>query len=1542
MPGKSTPNAIPKALQSFHPLVSEWFRNNFDAPTDVQTQAWPPIQKGQHTLIAAPTGSGKTLAAFFSAINDLVQQSLTGDLPDQTQVVYISPLKALSNDIRRNLDFPLTGIAEIFEAAGKKAPKITARVRTGDTTPSQRTAMLKRPPHILVTTPESLYLLLTSKGGRKLLGNVRTLIVDEIHALVGNKRGSHLSLSMERLAALTKYPLQRIGLSATQKPIEQVARFLTGENGVSVGNGENGLGACNGVTSPTSKPEAAAPDPKGEPQTVAQSDSYRTPNGEAHALALHPNRDFAGSACVIINTGHQRKLDIGIELPGAPMTAVMANDTWEEIYEILEKRILEHTTTLIFVNTRRLAERLAHHLRQRLGKAAITAHHGSLSKDQRHDAEQRLKSGSLRALVATASMELGIDIGAVDLVCQISSPGSIAAFLQRVGRAGHYVGGIPKGRLFPLTRDDLVEGAAILDAVRRGELDRIIMPERPIDILAQQIVAEVACQEYTVDDLYQLMKRAYPFRNLKQEEFEEVVSMLADGFSLRRGRRGAYLHYDAVNGRLRARKGAGLAALTNGGAIPDNFNYDVILEPSGTHLGNVEEDFALESMAGDVFQLGNGTWKLLKIETGKVRVEDAHGQSPSIPFWFGETPGRTDELSHAVARLRTEIADRIDDPRKFVEEETDDITGKAEPYLEQWGSKALTWLTGDIGIPKSAADQIVLYLASVKMALGVMPSRETLVMERFFDEGGDMHLVIHSPYGSRLNRAWGLALRKRFCRNFNFELQAAAVEDAIILSLGATHSFPLEEVWDYLHPDSVRDVLIQALLDAPMFGVRWRWNASRSLAILRRRGGTRVAPALQRMDSEDLVSLVFPDQLACLENIAGEREVPEHPLVNQTIEDCLHEAMDIDGLEKLLQRLTSGEFTLIAKDLREASPLAQEIINAKPYAFLDPAGLDERRTHAIKNRRWLDPAEAADLGKLDPAAIEQVRMEAWPTVRDADELHEALVLLGFLTETEGIQGNGEESWEEYFALLNKEKRAARLIRMGKPVLWVAAERLPEFEAFWQGFQLEPSISFPEKLKRKDYEDHEARREIMRGRMEALGPVTQQDIADSIGISEAEAGFAMLALEAQGFVFQGQFTSQNRGLEWCERRLLARIHRYTLKTLRKEIQPVTSSEYMRFLFQWAGITGADDPQGPEALMEMLSQMEGYEAPAAAWESDIIPARMSEYDPLWLDMLCMSGRLSWGRLRLPANTGESRSRSGPIRSSPITLLSRENMDLWKTAAGVQETGEVILSPDASKIYKHLQERGASFFRDITQATRLLESHAENAMGELVSAGLVNSDSFTGLRALLTPSDMRPKPGSSGRGGGRRAIYGMDQAGRWALLERSSVEDDELKEEDLEEIARVLLRRYGVVFRRLADREQNVPPWRVMVRIFRRLEARGIIRGGRFIDGVWGEQYALPEAVGKLRKIRKEKPEGELLALSAVDPLCLYNEFTLAKKLPSLTNNRVLYRDGAAIALLEGKEVKFIVEVEPAEKWELQKVLIRKVMPRRLRAYLGKSAV
>lgn len=1421
----------------FHPAVAEWFKLNFTAPSRVQAEAWPAIQAGQNTLIAAPTGSGKTLAAFMTAIDQLVHEGLQLPLPDETRVLYISPLKALSNDIHKNLELPINGIRDALLENGYDDVAIRAQVRSGDTPQSERAAMKRNPPHILVTTPESLYILLTSESGRDMLHTVSCVIVDEIHAVAGNKRGAHLTLSLERLEKLCARPPVRIGISATQKPIEDMASYLCGQ----------------------------------------------------HRNEVHRQ-------CTIIDTGFSRERDLAIEMTGSPLEAVMANEVWDEIYRRLEQLIDSHRTTLIFVNTRRLAERAAAALAQKLGQEAVTSHHGSLAKEHRLQAEQRLKSGQLRALVATASLELGIDIGDVDLVCQMGSPRSIAIFLQRAGRSGHQLQGTPKARLFPLSRDDLVECSALLDAVRRDELDSIPVPDYPLDVLAQQIIAEVACREWNEEALYQTFKSAWPYRNLERDQYLSVVKMLADGFHTRRGRRAAYLHRDGVNGQLRPRRSARLTAIMNGGAIPDHFDYDVMLQPQGLFVGTLNEDFAFESMPGDIFQLGNISYRMLKIEQGQVFVEDAQCLPPTIPFWFGEAPGRSDELSLAVSRLRAEL----------------------DEQLNQGHQAALDYLQENLQLDAVAASQLVDYLATSKAALGLIPSQHDIVFERFFDETGDMHLVIHSPFGSRVNRAWGLALRKRFCRRFNFELQAAANEDSLVLSLGPTHSFPLHEPASYLQEKTVESLLIQALLDAPMFPTRWRWVTNTALAVPRNRAGKRVPAPFQRNNAEDLIAIIFPDQLACFENIQGEREVPDHPLVNQVLNDCLHEVMDIDGLKKLLTGIENKGITIHTRELATPSPMASEILNARPYAFLDDVPAEERRTLAVQQRRYLDPQSAADIGRLDPAAIQKVKDEAWPEPRDADELHDALVILGFIAEQE-IDSTSLTRWQVWLADLQQSRRATRLASESGSQLWVSAERLQAMQLICPDHGNTPPIEAIPSEEASDIDT--ALLEILRSRMEGLGPVTVAQLVKPIDdFRPADIQPVLLALEQEGFIIQGQFSAKQTDTQWCERGLLARIHRYTLKQLRNEIEPVSPADFMNFLFNWQGLV--EPGEGVSTLESVLLQLEGFNLPAASWESDILPVRLQPYFSTQLDELCSTGKLAWLRLH-GAPSKENKPKNPAIKTTPITFIARPHLMYWSQSelagSGFKAEPESV-SSSATKVLEVLRQWGASFFEELQQQTGLLKTQLENALGELVACGLITSDQFQGLRALITPQ----KNKSPHR---RRSVLHtpLAAAGRWSLIRPSGQVEN--RYDRIEHIGRTLLTRYGVVFRKLLERETELLSWRDLLYVLRRMEARGEIRGGRFVQGFAGEHFALPEAVSLLRQTRKQQNKEQLITISAADPLNLTGIITPGRRLAAQSGHRILYKDGMPIASRQNSEIQIHDHIPAKDHWHIKNLLIRK---------------
>jgi ATP-dependent Lhr-like helicase len=1449
-------------LQHFHPAVARWFERRFGTPTAAQAAAWPPIRAGRDTLVAAPTGSGKTLTAFLAALDDLVRRGVDGRLADETAVLYVSPLKALSNDIRANLDEPLAGIRAELAALGLPDVDIRTAVRTGDTPQRERQQAMRRPPHILVTTPESLYVLLGSLSGRRMLANVRTVIVDEIHALASNKRGSHLALSLERLQSIVDAPprapcpkvpdehgelpdpkavapraeprhVARIGLSATQKPIAEVARFLVGAAGL-----------VDGVAD-----------------------------------------------CEIVDIGYRKQRDLALEVPPTPLAAVMSNDQWEQVYERIVQLVARHRTTLVFVNTRRMAERAARHLADLLGKEAVAAHHGSLARELRLDAEQRLKRGELKVLVATASLELGLDIGDVDLVCQLGSPRSIAAFLQRAGRAGHAVGGTPKARLFPQSRDELVECAALLDAIRRGELDALHVPPMPLDVLAQQIVAETACRDWDEDALFALMRRAWPYAALPRERYDAVLRMLADGYTTRQGPRGAYIHRDAVQHQLRERRGARMTALTSGGTIPESGDYTVVLEPQADRIGTVNEDFAVESLAGDVFQLGNTSYRILRVEPGRVRVEDAKGAPPNIPFWLGEAPGRSDELSFAVARLREEVGERA---------RRDGVAAAIAMLVEQTGN----------GIDAEAARQIVDHLAGAQAVLGALPTQRRIVMERFFDRSGGMQLVIHSPFGSRLNRAWGLALRKRFCRQFNFELQAAATEDAIVLSLSTSHSFALDEVARYLRPATALDVLVQALLDAPLFAVRWRWNATTALALPRFVGGRKVAPQLQRMKSEDLLAAVFPDQVACAENLAGAREVPDHPLVAQTMYDCLHEAMDSQGWLAVLRGIESGAIEVLARDLPAPSPLAAEALNARPYAYLDDAPIEERRTQAVQNRRFGDATNVDGMGTLDADAIAGVREEAWPRARNADEVHEALMTLGAITDGEA---RANDHWAVALAALAKAGRATRLA-WADAGLWVAAERLATMRQLFPQAALQPVIASPQGDEAGLASPEAALRELLRGRLGGLGPVTVAELVAQLGLPRGDIETALTALQAEGSVFQGHVSPGATQTEWCERHLLARIHRYTLKRLRREIEPVEPRDFVRFLFEWQHVASMSRVSGPEALPAVLAQLEGFEAPAVLWEAEVLPARVKDYASSWLDDLCTSGRTTWTRLRPLASGTQGGGRSS-LRTTPILLLPRRAAPTWSRLASAAADDEA-LGGRAQRVFDYLEAHGASFFDEIAEGSHLLRAELEDALAELVVRGRANCDSYAGLRALLVPAARRATAAARSRR--RVALFGIEDAGRWNVVRPAPASTDAAASaEGVEHVARTLLRRYGVVCFQLLEREAAwLPPWRELVRVYRRLEARGEIRGGRFIAGVTGEQFALPDAIATMRAVRRQPPDDALVCLSASDPANLLGTVLHGPKVPRVAGSRVLYRDGLAIGTSIAGQIELLVPLDLAQ--------------------------
>ena len=1533
------------ALESFHPLIQRWFQSRFAGPTEPQREGWPHIAAGRNTLIAAPTGSGKTLTAFLAAIDRLLKLSVAGELNDALRVIYVSPLRALSNDMQRNLQTPLDEIFALAAQEGLKIAPIRVGLRTGDTPAKDRAALTRRPPHILVTTPESLYLLLTGVKSRERMRHVETVIVDEIHALVRDKRGSHLSLSLERLVGLCERPPQRVGLSATQRPIEVTAEFLIGalpavadassigvrptlsfdpENGAHIEEITDARSVGHEVTKP-SKPVAKQrrlfDDPEDDVQTLAAVAPAPFP-------PLLPANQSPEERCVIIDVGHRRQLDLAIETPLSEIGAVCSHEQWAEVHEQIIALIKSHRSTLIFVNTRRLAERVTHQLSELLGPDQVSSHHGSLSAKSRQDTELRLKHGQLKAVVATASLELGLDVGYIDLVIQIGSPRAIATFLQRVGRSGHALGLIPKGRLFALTRDELLESMAVIRAVRQGILDKILIPEGPLDILAQQIVAEVAHQDWQTDDLFALVRRAYPYRHLPRAKFDAIVHMLSEGIATATGRSRIYVHHDQVGRRLRARKGAGIAAVMGGGAIPEIATYRVVAEPDNTVVGSLDEDFAVESTRGDVFLLGNTSWRIMNVRGGDVNVVDAGGAPPTIPFWFGEAPGRTRELSAEVSRLREDLAARVIDP---VDTEN--------------------WLVAETSCKPEAAKQIVLYVTAQKAAIGLVPTQRQVVFERFFDESGGMQLVIHAPFGGRITRAWGMAMRKRFCRSFDFELQATADDDGIILSLGPQHSFPLESMFAMLNPQNARSLLEQAVLANPMYQTRWRWNVIRALQVMRTSGGKKVPPPLLRFRSDDLLTAVFPKLTGCKEEIVGDIPVPDHPLAQQTMEDCMFEALDIEGLKDVLQQIVGQEITLVPRDTREPSPFCYELLNANPYAFLDGGEVQERRARAVNTRRSLTVESVSDLGRLDPLAIERVRREAQPLIRDADELHDAMLSHILLPLAEG---------QDYIPWFQQLEHAGRATTVTIPSpqaqttppptrsYWAPTERLPAVRAAYPAAKLGRDLPVPEGVQ-AEWTDIDGRIALVRGYLDSCGPTTAGLVGELLSLPERQVFACLEYLEGEGVILRGRFTPEGvrfvgeqtltiqhsqpdepaqsppaePAIEWCHRRLLARIHRLTLEGLRKEIEPVEVDTFIRFLMRHQGLAAGARLTGTNGVYQVLGQLQGIDVPAVSWERDLLPARVEKYQNSWLDELCLTGEIGWGRIFPPKRDPErSRPMASLTRVAPVSIFLREDIG-WLTARSPVLDPQTLSSP-AQELFELLTARGAMFAADLLSATRLLPAQLDDVLGELITQGFVTADGFGGLRRLIASKSSTNGRDSHGlRRGAVRTRQSTSGVGRWSLW-RTVVDPAVAPETLTEQWAWQLLRRWGVMFRDLLTREAGAPQWWELVQIYRRLEARGEIRGGRFITGVSGEQFALGDTIRTLRQLRDEPGQQELVVISAADPLNLVGILTQHPRVISTASNRVAYLNGKPLAALQGGEVLRFTDIPR----EVEKLLAEKV--------------
>jgi ATP-dependent Lhr-like helicase len=1462
----------PEALRWAHPVVAEWFCRRFGTPTEPQLAGWPHIVAGKATLISAPTGSGKTLAAFLVAIDSLLRQACEGCLDDVTQVVYVSPLKALSNDIQKNLEGPLRQIQELALERGYLCGQIRTGVRTGDTLPRERAAMLRRPPHVLVTTPESLYILLTSGKSRENLRRVRTVIVDEIHAMADDKRGTHLALTLERLDALvlgenrlspgamltgmTSAP-QRIGLSATQNPITLVGEFLVGASGRH-GTEKYVADVVTNITTCTWQPE-------------------------------------------IVQVGTRRTMDLAIEVPLMELSAVAGTAMWEGIYDRMVHLAEEHKSTLIFVNTRRMVERLSFALSQRMGAENVAAHHGSLSRELRLEAEQKLKAGQIKVLVATASLELGIDIGAIDLVCQLGSTRAIAVAMQRVGRAGHWRGAVPKGRIFVTTRDDLVESAALVREMRAGNLDRLETAPEPLDVLMQQMVAMCSAEPWEEGALLDVVRRAHPYRNLSRTTWEELLELLTEGIASSRGRYGAYLLRDRVQGRLQARRGARATAISNGGTIPDAALYSVVLQPENVVVATLDEHFAVDSSPGDVIQLGNASWRIQRVESaGRVLVEDAHGAPPTLPFWAGEAPQRTYELSSAVATLRRQVA-----------ECTPNVLPGYCSLADTEAATCAAWLMEECGVCESGARQIIGYIVAGRAVLGCVPTLDTIIAERFFDEGGGMQLVLHAPFGGRINKAWGLALRKRFCRGFNFELQAAATDNGVNIALAEQHSFALGDVFHYLSQGTAKELLEQAALASPIFKARWRWAAGRSLQLLRFQKGKRIPPQISRIRSDDLLASVFPQAAACFETIQGDIVIPDHPLVREVMKDVLQEAMDLAGLNDVLERIADGRLRCIAVDTTTPSVFAHELMNAAPYAFLDDADLEARRTRAVNTRRGLPDGAP---GQIDPAAVASVLAECWPDIRDEHELHDLLCGITMLPAALVAGKTACRDWPIFLERLARTGRAGIVTVVdanGEALeFWIAAERLSRLKTIHAEAQV--LLGDIAELPAKEESLGEARLAVVRGWMPVLGPCTATDLARMFGLSAAFWLQALLEMEMAGTILRGTFAAQQVGsenleaTEWCERNVLQRIHRRTVNALRAQVEPVSAAVYLQWLLDWQHLRQSAQVSGEAGVLAALAGLAGFEAPAIAWETELLPRRVANYDPRWLDALCLSGRVGWGRFSPhPALTEERASSVAPraivpTSVAPITFFLRDDCEWMSAMDFAAPSSHERFSPQARAALSVLQQRGASFLADVVRWTKLTKQECERALWELAAGGLATADGYDNLRVLVDPRRKSVAQLPRELGGTRKAAA----AGRWCLLRTPDAEPLTAGQQD-ESVAstcRMLLRRYGVLFRELMAREQVGPRWRDLLAMLRRMEARGEVRGGRFVSGVSGEQYALPEAMTGLREFKKRVRPGETMEVPAADPVNLAGVLWPGERVSAMPGRVVVYKDGMVATHLQ----------------------------------------
>jgi ATP-dependent Lhr-like helicase len=1363
-------------MPQFLPFVHRWFENTFREPTPPQRDGWNAIASARDTLIVAPTGSGKTLASFLWALDHLHRLAVDGRLEDKVYVVYVSPLRALNNDIEKNLREPLAGIRRAAEAAGLDLPEVRVAVRTGDTLAAQRQAMTRRPPHVLITTPESLYILLTSAGFRPALAQARFVIVDEVHALLGGKRGAHLALSLERLQALVQEAggprPQRIGASATVRPVEDALAFLTG---------------------------ATAADP------------------------------------VAVDAGFSRDLDVRVTSPVDDFLTTQSDMVWDATLQQVAELVQSHRTTLVFAQSRRSAERLARDLNDRIVDGRVAAHHGSLSRRARLEAENRLKAGDLKALVATSSLELGIDVGAIDLVVQLQSPRNVAAALQRVGRAGHALSRVSKGRIVVTKGEELLEAAAVVRSIRERTLDRMHMPNAPLDVLAQQIVAAVAAESLDVDVLYRRFIAAAPYRTLTRETFREVVRSVAEPLPHEVKGVAPRVLWDRVNDRLHARRGTRFLALTSGGTIQDAGLYDVFVADTDLKVGTLDEEFVTESLPGDVFLLGSNAWKIVRVRADRVLVEDAHGMSPTIPFWKGEHPSRSYDLGVAVGRLRREAAARIDDP-EFV-----------------------AWAERECGLEERAALAMRAWLAKAGEVLDGVPDDRGLVVESFADEMGGRHAMIHSVFGMRVNGAWGMALKEKVRRAYGLVAEAAHVDDGLLLSFAPGQVPPSpERLTTLVAPEEVDDLLGRALIGSPLFGTRFRHAAVRALFIPRMYKGQRTPAYLLRLKAD-----------ALLEAVGG---LPDFPVVAETLRECFEDALDVPRFKRLLERLHDGEMWTRHVDTPLPSPFVYPLLLAWDWAYLDAGHAEERRTDAVSMRKAWTVAP----GPLDPKVVAAVEAELQKTAperraRDANELAAILDDLGDLTRDE-IAARSDADPDAMIAALRAERRITEAEFPGGRHAWIPAADALHYAALATDAGVE---------------------RIALRLLRTRGPVTPAWLSARYGLTAAEATDVLDRLAGRGVVRRGEYVAGVAAPQYVHIAVLEEIQRRQVHSRRLPRPVATAEQFTAALLRRHHLHPDHRLVGPPGVLDALELLQGEDFPVRVWEQDLLAARVEDYQREWLDQLGLAGEIVWTPFE---PKGAERA-----RSARVGVALRENVAWLRPAP----TAAAELDPKVKNVLLHLQLRGASFAPDLGRVAGLETRETLAALWELFWAGLVTPDTFSAIvagsaapRAGQTPLPAR-RPH---RRGARRAPVARGPViGRWSAL----AEEEALSAEERSEAqAHLLLARYGILARELAQGD-----WSTLRHTLLRMEYGGEVVRGYFVEGLSGEQYALPDALTELdAPSRRAEPH---VLVNIADPANLWGRTLTLTRLDGvrapaarIATTWLIVRQGRPILLVEGQ--------------------------------------